>query len=222
MSAYDPVTIDDGQPATQAAVGPTIGGADVEVAIRSTLQTWLPSYLAEYERQHELVAGSTPAPRGWVRTGRDLAKFGADQLPCVLILSAGIIEPPYQESADGCLTGIFGVEVGVMFAAAWGGASRGHAQAYAVAISLVMTQRPLEDLEATVDYRGESYDELDFDVSRTYSASICRFNVTVRGIRWTRGGPPPYAGPPTDPTAPLEPWTTVVDTDVTVETQPPD
>lgn len=201
-----------------AEVGPMLAGLDVEQAVFQTLRDWLPAYLAEAERQHELPAGEVPTPKGWVITGRDLQKLTSDQLPCVVIMTAGILDPPVREGAPGVLTARFAVDIGTVFNAAWGRASRRHAQLYAAAIRCCLLQRPLAALEATaVDWRGETYDELDFESSRSYSASVASFNVEVRAVAWAAGGPPPQVTPPDDPTEPFDPWVRVAETDITVE-----
>jgi hypothetical protein len=67
---------------------------------------------------------------------------------------------------------------------------------------------------------GESYDEVDFSDTRTYSAAAAGFNIEVEDAWWRSGGPPPYVEPP-DPTVPFDPWVEVTDTGVTVENSPP-
>ena len=217
MGAYDPVTVTPGAPATQAEIGPSITGADVEAAIGNTLRHWLLSYLREIEAKHGLTRGTTPGPRGWSVTGRDLAKLNSDQLPCVVVMTGGILEAPRKEGTPGCVTCRWSVNVGAVFAAAWGGSSRAHAQLYARAISLVLIQRPLEGVDGVVDFRGETYDEMDFDSSRSYSSSICNFSVDIREVVWADGGPPPFVTPPVDPMQPLDPWAPVTGTEVEVE-----
>jgi len=210
-------------PVDQAEVGPMITGGDLEAAILAVLRGWLPAYIAEGERQHGWMAGSTPTPRGWVLTGRDLQKFPADQLPAIIVMAGGIVLTPRKEGGRGVLSAFWGVEIGAVFNAAWGTSSRQHAQLYAAAIRTCLMQRPLEvaDTMASVDWRGEVYDELDFPTTRTYSASVVSFNVEVREVAWADGGPPPITDPPQDPTQPLDPWTEVAQTEVTVENQPP-
>lgn len=209
--------------ATVAEVGPMVGGADVELAVKTVLHDWLPSYIAEYERQHGMQVGATPVPRGWVFTGRDLAKMPGDQLPCVVIMAGGITNPPRREGGQGLLTVTWAVDVGAVFAAAWGGMSRLHAQLYATAVHTLLQQRPVAVGDgAAVDWRAEGYDEMDFESSRSYSASIASFNLEVRGVGWADGGPPPHVTPPVDPTVAFDPWVDVQDTEVTVENQPPD
>jgi hypothetical protein len=219
-----PVTAPLGAEAdTQGDVGPMVTGADIEDAVQDLLRAWLPRYLVAAELQHDYTPGSTPTPKGWAITGRDLQKLLSDQLPCVVLLSAGIGTPPQREGT-GVLSATWGVDIGIVFNAAWGRESRRHAQLYARAAQLVLQQRPLSALgqPCEVQWRGELYDELDFAGSRSYSASVCSFNVLCREVAWTDGGPPPEAVPPSDPTVPFVPWVQVTDTEVTVEPQPPD
>lgn len=205
----------------RAQVGPMIGGDDIEAAIIETLKAWLPAYICQGERERGWEVGKTPWPKGWAITGRDLQKLNSDQEPCIVIMAGGITSPPLRQGAPGSMLATWGVSVGSVFNAAWGRASRRHAQLYAVAIRTCLTQRSLEEtsvgIKAVIDPLGETYDEMDFAESRSYSTSIASFTVTVDGIGWTSGGPPPDADPPVDPTVPFEPWVEVVSTDVLVE-----
>lgn len=209
-------------PATRAEIGPMVTGADVEDAILATLKDWLPAYICEAERDHQMEVGSTPWPKGWAITGRDLQKLNSDQLPCLVLMAGGVLTPPRKEGPPGVYTATWGVEIGSVFNAAWGRSSRRHAQLYAAAIRTCLIQRPMPALgEVVVDPRGEVYDEMDFADSRTYSASVVSFDVEVRGMGWDSGGPPPAAAPPTDPTVPFEPWVTVTDVEIDVRNDLP-
>jgi hypothetical protein len=199
-----------------------VTGADIEDAVLALLREWLPRYLAAAEQQHELAPGSTPPPKGWAITGRDLQKLLTDQLPCVILLAAGIGQAPRREGT-GVLAATWGVDIGVVFNAAWGRESRRRAQLYARAVQVALQQRPLYALgqPCKVDWRGEVYDELDFADSRSYSASVTSFNVYCREVATTDGGPPPAAAPPSDPTVPFVPWVEATDTEVTVNNAGP-
>jgi len=204
-------------------VGPMVSGGDIEQAVLDQLKAWLPRYICAAEEQHGITKGSTPAPRGWAVTGRDLQKLLSDQLPCVVLLAAGIGTAPHREGT-GAYSATWGIDIGVVFNAAWGREARRRAQLYARAVQLCLVQRPLVALSqpCEVDWRGEVYDELDFADSRSYSASVCSFNVLCREVANSNGGPPPDAAPPADPTVPFVPWTEVAKTTVTVEKTPID
>lgn len=204
-------------------VGPAVTGGDIEDAVMGCLKAWLPAYLCEVEGQHGVPRGSTPAPRGWAITGRALSKLTSDQLPCVVLLSGGVNNPPRKESGHGVYTAVWGVEVGVVFESAWGREARRRAQFYARAVQLALQQRSLTALDQplVVDWRGEAYDEMDFEASRSYSASVTSLNVACRETCWADGGPPPPATPPVDPSVPFDPWVQVTGTQVSVENTPP-
>lgn len=199
-------------------IGPTVTGADVEDAMLACLQQSLPGYVCEIERQHGMEVGAIPTVRGWAITGRALNKLLSDQLPCVVLLAGGINNAPRKEGGVGVYTATFEVEVGVIFNAAWGRESRRCAQIYARAIQLTLEQRPMRALDRPliVDWRGETYDELDFEASRSYSAAVGSFNVQVREVCWANGGPPPDADAPADPTLPWDDWVQIVQTSTTV------
>lgn len=211
--------------ATSAEVGPMISGGDVELAVQRTLAAWLPAYLCEYERQHGLDVGRTPWPKGWARVGRNLQKLNTDQLPTVVLMAGGILNPPQAYGSTRAWRATWTLDVGVVISNAWGsnpGGARDHAHTYAAAIRTLLGQRPLDGLAAAVDFRGEAYDGDDFSTSRTFAVAAVSFAVEVEAIGWANGGPPvtPDVDPPVDPTDPLDPWVRVRETEETVVKQP--
>ena|SRR5215831_1096254 len=205
-------------------VGPMVTGGDIEDAVMGQLKEWLPRYLVAGELQHGWVAGSTPTPRSWAITGRVLDKLVSDQTPCVIVLAAGVGPSAVRREGTGVLGAGWTLGVGTMLDAAWGREARRRAQLYARAAQLALQQRPLHALgqPCEVDWHGESYDELDFASTRSYSASVVNFTVWCREVATTDGGPPPAATPPSDPTIPFVPFVEVSKTEVTVEPQPLD
>lgn len=223
----------------RADVGPMVSGYAIEAAVEATLRNWLTAYLCEAERQHGLEAGLTAWPRGWAHTGSDLEKFAQDQLPCVVIMAGGVVDRPVYQAMPvpighiavprGNMTATFSVELAVIFNAAYDRSSRRSSQLYAVALRTCLQQRPLDvpdeftfELTAEIRERGERYDELDFERTRNYTASVMTFDVSVENVGFTDGGPPPDATPPTDPTDPWPPWQQVSSTDVEVDKRPLD
>lgn len=202
-----------------------VSGYTVEMAVEQTLRDWFTAYLCEAERQHGLTAGLIAWPKGWAHSGSDLEKMAQDQLPCFVIMSGGIAAAPVTTGmpvtlgkpvTGGNMSAVWGIEVASIHNAAYDRSARRNAQLYAVAVSRCLWQRPLEGLAATTRERGQSYDELDFERTRTYAASTVSFDITVEDVGWTAGGPPPVATPPPDPTLPFEPWPTVITTRVDV------
>lgn len=221
-------------PQVAAEVGPMVSGYTVETAVERTLRAWLPAYICEAERKEGLTAGDTAWPKGWAHSGSDLEKMAQDQLPCVVIMSGGIVAAPVRTAMPvtigaaislpaGNLAAIFGLEVASVFNAAWDSYARRNAQLYAVAVRDCLLQRPLGMASPSeVVLRGENYDPLDFERTRTYAASIVSFDIAVDSVAWTDGGPPPDVTPPTDPTLPFDPWPVVQDVEVQVVKQPID
>lgn len=203
----------------QAEIGPIVTGGVIETGLLDLLKDWLPAYLCACEQALGVEPGSTPYPRGWAITGRDLEKYVSDQLPCVVVMSSGINPPVRRGGSPGCMTAVWSMDAGVIFNAAWGYRSRWLAQLYVRAIALTLLQRPLvlgDGHTGVVDFTGEAYDELTFPDTRTYSASVAVFTIEVEDMMWRDGGPPPAAVPPSDPTIPFEPWTQVREVDIEV------
>lgn len=218
---------------TPAEVGPMVSGFMVEMSVETTLRAWLPAYICEAERKHQLTAGEIAWPKAIAHSGTDLEKMAQDQLPCLVIMSGGIVSAPVRTAMPvsvggkfslpaGNLAATFSLEVASIFNAAWDTYARRNVQLYAVAVRDCLLQRPLVTLGAAVTLKGEGYDELDFERTRTYAASVVSFDVAVDAVAWTDGGPPPDAVPPTDPTQPFTPWPVVQDVDVDVSKQPID
>ena len=225
--------------AARADVGPMISGYAIEAAVELTLRNWLTAYLCEAERQHGLEAGLTAWPRGWAHIGSDLQKYAQDQLPCVVIMAGGIVDRPVYRAMPaaigriavprGNMTAVFRVEVAVILGAAYDRTARRSSQLYAVALRSCLQQRPLDvpdeftfELAAEIRERGEEYDLLDFERTRTYAAADVRLDISVDNVGLTDGGPPPEATHPVDPTDPWEPWAQVSRTDVEVDKRPLD
>lgn len=212
-------------PQGQSVVGPIVTGSDVEHSILSTLQNWLVSYLRECEKWRGLDIGALPEPRGWLITGRELEKYTSDQLPCVIVMAGGVTVKPLAQGFPGSMTFVWTVDVGTIWNAAWGKLTRDHAQLMLRCIALTLVQRPLDtawhgsaQFPCVVDYVGETYDEIDFGDTRTYSAGVARFTVEVEDVMWRAGGPPPYVTPG-DANA-FDQWVDVKETGVTVNKVP--
>ena len=94
------------------------------------LKEWLPGYLCECERKVGAEVGSTPWPKGWAITGRDLEKYVSDQLPCVVVMAGGVTTRPRVSGSNGSMTGVWDVDIGIILNAAWGYMARWQAQLY--------------------------------------------------------------------------------------------
>src|SRR3954469_11008205 len=77
-------------------IGPIVTAHDVEQAALATLRKWASTYLGEAEDQHELTRGTLARPRSYTATN-SFDKWPEDQLPCVLLVSPGLAQPPNVE-----------------------------------------------------------------------------------------------------------------------------
>src|SRR5262245_7939817 len=88
---------------------------EVETRAIPGLTKWVPTYPAELERQTEREPGSLPVPRAWT-TATSFDKWPEDQLPAVLVISPGLLEPPNGEG-DGSYRAKYSLGIGVITSA---------------------------------------------------------------------------------------------------------
>jgi hypothetical protein len=79
--------------------GPVFTGEELETAIVEFLGLWSPTYLALIERRFGLAPHKLPKVKSWVTTPQDPEKWAEDQLPSILIVSAGLAKAPTTDGA---------------------------------------------------------------------------------------------------------------------------
>jgi hypothetical protein len=189
-------------------VGPIISGRDCELAAISTLQKWISTYLAEAERQTGRTVGSLPRIRAWT-TSPDFEKWPEDQLPAVLLISPGLVDPPL---ADG--QGFYRVRFSMGLAAIVSTSQMDEtavlAKLYCATLRTCLLQhQSLEGFAAGVEWIDENYDDLPSIDDRSLGAGKAIFAVEVRNISRRWNGPPTPSDPPTPDTDPIPPDPTV-------------
>ena len=95
--------------------GRIVTGDDVETWALNLFRRWMGTYLAEVERQHGLQAGHWQRPRAYVRV-LSFDKWPEDQLPAVMLVSAGIAGPPIKHG-DGKIAARWLLGLGVLCSA---------------------------------------------------------------------------------------------------------
>lgn len=200
-----------------AVFGPIITGGDVEQWVLDTLRTWLSTYLAEVERQHGYSGHDLARPRGWA-IGPTPDKWPEDQLPAVYVASRGVPAPPLKDGYHG-YRGRWLVEPGVVVSARTQAETHTLAMLYGAAIRAVVIQRPsLGGNAEAADWLGESYDDLDYDDTRSLYGVRQLFSVEVVDVTLGDAGPTAPEVPFTpDDTLPWPPWQEVQTVDVDVE-----
>jgi hypothetical protein len=186
-----------------SAIGPIVTGRDVELAALRMLKRWSSTYLAEAERQTGRTVGSLPRVRAWT-TAPDFEKWPEDQLPCVLLISPGLAEPP-NVRGTGNYRARFSLGIAVIVSAARMDDTAALAKLYCATLRACLLQhQSLEGFAAGVTWLDENYDDLPSIDDRSLGAGQAIFAVEVDGISTRWNGPTsPDSEPPEPPTDPI-------------------
>jgi hypothetical protein len=168
-------------------VGPIAHAGVVELAVTTTLKKWLPTYLAEACRQHEITGVATP--RSWV-TASEYDRWPENQLPAIIVSAPGTEGEP-RADGDRVYRADYELRVTAEIVARRAGEARLIGQLYAGAIRVALMQRrSLGDGLRVTDWLGESNATLGFTGTadrRTRFASQNIFRVTVPNLFTERG-----------------------------------
>jgi hypothetical protein len=197
--------------------GPIVSALALRQAIRSTLQLWLPSTVAEVARQAGVTPSTIPAVRSWHVVS--LEQASADQLPAVFVTTPGLADAPSRKG-----TGLHRADWNVTVTAAARAESH-EATArlvalYTAAVRTVCTQRSSFGgfADASV-WIGEDYDAIEERHGRTLAAGFVDLVVSVADVVDAHGGP---LTPPVDPLAAPGDWPLVAKTRTTATNVPID
>lgn len=163
--------------------GPLVTGADVGRWALDTLKLWTPEYLAYAERAKGLPARSLPAPKTWVATS-GLDKWPEDRLPCVLVLSPGLVDPPSRDGR-GRYTADFGLGVAVVVSDRTEEDAQNLAQLYVAALRLLLVQKGrLGGHALATDWIDERFDSMppDRGARRQLACGQAVFRVSVEAV----------------------------------------
>jgi hypothetical protein len=196
--------------------GQVIDGAQVDEAVESFLRRWLPVYLAQMAEDRGLPRDAFPAPKTWA-TSTEFTIEKVTQLPAILILNAGLSEPPIREG-DGSYRAKWMIGIAVVVTAGGDDPLRSVnrlAKRYGAAIRLLLIHHPsLEDpnVEGTT-WEDENYDDIPADQDRSMASARLVFEVEYRAVANSYDGPVLPSDPPPDPTTPYPDWPTIDDLD---------
>jgi hypothetical protein len=149
-----------------------VSGRDVEHSMMDCLKMNIDPYLAE--------ASMLPI-KSW-RTDNDTDKWPESQLPCIIVVSPGLVERPVRYVNAGMPTwrALWACGVGVIVSARTEGETRNLCQDYmAIIRRLVGHHRSLDGGAEGSDWIDERYDELDdtMRMKRSLFAGIVMFAV---------------------------------------------
>jgi len=171
--------------------GPLVHSGKVEKAVQDTLETWMPTYLREVERQHDKDQGVLPAPRSYrlVSETNDPVRWPEDQLPSVVIMCPGFAEEPVHHGS-GLYRVRYGVSVAAMVSARDQGATRQLARLYGIAVAAILLQKSsLDDFAAGVKWIDEAFDDIPSETQRSLAVAVESFTVDVEGVVDSSQGP---------------------------------
>lgn len=164
-----------------------------------TMKKWMPTYLAEIERQ--MFATNTrrfPEPRSYQRLP-DLESWAGEQLPGAVVVCGGTADDPRIEGNDKYIAE-WSVGIGVVVSADTMVNTQDLAKVYGAVVRAVMLQkRDLEGFATGVRWLEESYDDLPPEDARTLAVAYVTFAVQIADVVSRRGGP---ATPDLDPADP--------------------
>jgi len=182
--------------------GPIVLPSDVELAVRDTLQEWVPFYLADIDRQQQRAAGTTRPPRTW-DIASDGERWMEETPPALLVACPGTVGDPALEGPDGHYSAVYQVNVGVTAGGATEQGTRALAGRYAGAIIYTLGQQgDMGGLADATWWRGVRTDVIARQ--RTLMATEVLAHVRIARVIATRGPHLPQTRPvdPTDPPLP--------------------
>lgn len=220
---------------TEGLVSPLVSPWDVEQAVLGTLKTWLPSYLAEIEKERGLQPRSLerpPTPESYHGNTGDMIAWVQDELPAVITVVEAVGEPELSASAG--YTQCYQVEVWCVVMGDDGvqqvtqeDSARLQASHYGAATMLLVQQSELQNLPGLqwLKMVGLPRVECPEPEKRREQAAITTFHVWISSVVDPNSGPvgptpqesPEYGG---EPEAPFKEDPTVSKTGTTVDGVP--
>lgn len=174
--------------------GPLNAAIDIEKAALKTLEEWMPSYLAEIERQKGLTnkaLGRPPAPESY-HGGLDFLSVKDDQLPEVIVICNPAGEP--ERMTEEVIQG-FQTEIGCVIKSEEGALpeaiARRNASYFSLAAQGIVMQHESLGLAGTVletpVLTGSPRVEFLEPENRRYAVGIVTFLIYAQTIEWKAG-----------------------------------
>jgi len=175
-----------------SAFGKIVVATQIEYAIRDLLKLYFPMYLREIERIMSWEREELPTPRNYTNRNTFDALPG-EELPKVVVISPGLLEPPERVTGDGDYRATWQVGVGVAIAARTEEEADFQVKMYAAAVrGIVLHNKSMgRDDIVGVYWLDENYDDLPIDDQHAnYKAAGNFFGVEVEGTINTFMRPP--------------------------------
>ena len=183
-------------------------------AALGTLEDWLPVFIAEQERLEGRPQAELPMPASYMGAADRGTGRPEDGYPRVAVIALGLSGEPVRR-AIGKYDLEFALAAGVFLRGNSREEVRSMLTSYVSAIRNCLLHKGLGDLEATMDFADESYDESPADKARSLGGGEVAFSVMVENAV-VLGDPIFPEGPPDDPYEPIPDQPTIVVADVEV------
>lgn len=172
--------------------------SDVDDAIVSTLQTWMPQYIAMVSRKIGQAWNWLPPPKSYVVTN-DPNHWPEEQLPAVVVANAKTDSHPKRNGQAYRVT--WPLKIVVFVSANDRPATERLAKYYGGAVRLILAQKPaLGGIAAGTEWEGEEYNLRIADQDQRVLGSCANsFCVDVRNVMQAFGGPSDPNGDPSTP-----------------------
>jgi hypothetical protein len=199
---------------------PLVDSGVVGELLKSHLQLWMPTYLAEMDEVKGFQRGYTSRPKSWeIIPAFDLSDM--PQMPAIKIVTTGPSEEP-KKDGEGRVRATYENNVVAIVESTDSESTKALRDRYEAAIvGAVMHKRSLgSPLVRGTEYGGANGFDLPADERRTKQAVSCRFYIEYEtAVNWKEGpsepivDPDPYQEPPEDPTQPIPDFGIVRDPD---------
>lgn len=170
--------------------GRMLSGSEVEADVIASLSMWLPTYVAEAERQEGLGAGALAPVRSVTTEATPGRRFPEEQLPCLIVVSPGLAERPEMSGQGGAYRARWAIGIAVVVEARTRTETDRLAKIWAALIAGIMLQQ--QDIGKGcrgVTWEGQVYDEVPAEDRRTLAAGQNEFTVEYDGAIYSRLGP---------------------------------
>jgi hypothetical protein len=190
---------------------------EVEQAMLNHLHTWLPTYLAEIERQKGITAGSLQAPRSYV-TRNEFTKWPEDQLPALVVVNFGTAGDPKREGG-GEYRVPWTLGVGAVLGARDKPFTHRLTRLYGSAIvAAILQHQSLGEYAESTHWDQMSFNDINERQGRTLASIQSIYTVSVRETINALEGPiQPVVPPTTDPGD----WPEVEEVQITIQEEVP-
>lgn len=201
--------------------GTMVDRTAVEEAVQAHLENWMPTYIAEVERQKGWAAKKLGPIVNYTFVSAAFERWPEDQFPTILVMSPGLAEPP-KAQGDGKVRAKWACGIAAITEGGGENSSADAKQtsgAYFAAVRGLMLQHPsVGGFSRGVTWTDERYDNVPTDAERSLATAYGMFTIEVaQALDRHAGTTEPLDEPYTEP----DPWPTVETGSATVEPELP-